>query len=142
MSAIVSSTSTTYTSPLSPVERAALRVAEYAAIVGRPELTTAIVVELQAAGLLVTPVRRTAYVEYECPTCHVWAVWTRGESLLEGGQRDAHWCQSCGVTIALAVCTSQPIEVRQLRARVAELTELLEQAQRQARTSLLEGIEH
>ncbi|MGA4875936.1 hypothetical protein [Streptomyces lydicamycinicus] len=110
MDAILASTSTPlYKSPLSPVERAALRVAESAAIspAGGRDLTLAIVMELRAAGLLVVPADRSADTEYECPTCSDWSRWTRGRSITEGDMADEFQCPSCGATTYLATCNSR-----------------------------------
>ncbi|MEU3990195.1 hypothetical protein AB0F24_17765 [Streptomyces platensis] len=125
MDAILASTSTPlYKSPLSPVERAALRVAESAAIspAGGRDLTQAIVMELRAAGLLIVPGDRSADTEYECPMCRVWARWTNGRSLAVGDMADEFWCQSCGATVYLATCTSRPAALQAENERLkAEL---------------------
>lgn len=125
MDAIFASTSTPlYKSPLSPVERAALRVAESAAIspAGFRNLTQAIVLELQAAGLLVVPADCSADTEYECPMCKVWARWTNGRSLAAGDMADELSCQSCGATVYLATCNSRPAALRAENERLkAEL---------------------
>ncbi|MFF8784718.1 hypothetical protein [Streptomyces sp. NPDC015125] len=107
MDAILASTSTPlYKSPLSPVERAALRVAESAAIspAGGRDLTVAIVQELRAAGLLIVPATPGTDTEYQCPTCSVWSRWTRGRSIAEGDMADEFQCPSCGATTYLTTC--------------------------------------
>jgi predicted RNA-binding Zn-ribbon protein involved in translation (DUF1610 family) len=108
MDAIFSPATPETSSPtdLSLAERAALRVAESAAIspAGFRDLTQAIVMELRAAGLLVVPADRSADTEYECPTCSVWSRWTRGRSIAEGDMADEFQCPSCGATTYLATC--------------------------------------
>ncbi|GFE20148.1 hypothetical protein [Streptomyces nigrescens] len=119
MDAILASTSTPlYKSPLSPVERAALRVAESAAIspAGGRDLTTAIVMELRAAGLLIVPATPGTDTEYECATCGVWSRWTRGRSITEGDMADEFQCPSCGATTYLATCNSRTEAADRIRS--------------------------
>ncbi|MEE4419614.1 hypothetical protein [Streptomyces bugieae] len=113
MNAIIASTPTTSRAGLSAVEQVALRAADSAAAspAGLRDVTLAIVQELQAAGLLTVPARRTDDTEYECPMCNTWAAWTHGSSLLESGrQADKFWCQACGSVGLLATLNRRPSE--------------------------------
>ncbi len=89
--------------------------------------------------------RGVTATEYECPRCNVWARWTHGKSVDNGGQGSEFCCQSCGATVFLAVCDSRPgtaallTEVTRLRARVTELSTLLERARSEARTAITEA---
>ncbi len=145
MDVIIAATSTTSTTPPAEAEaraRAAqVRLRQYGERTSTWSTATydngtelalhGIAVDLSAE---VDRLRALTDTEYECPLCNVWARWTHGKRVNNGGQGSEFWCQSCGAVVFLAVCDSRPgvavlqAEVDRLKAENTKLQDRLNKA--------------